>query len=165
MSDSTDAKVSELNVEEAGGCPVAHGRRSHPSEGGSNRDWWPNQLNLRILRKHPVQANPMGADFDYGKEFLTVDLDELARDVDAVLTESKDWWLMDFGHYGPFMIRMAWHSAGTYRTHDGAVAPAPACSASLRSTAGRTTATWTRPAVCCGRSRRSGAAGSPGPTS
>ncbi|MEU0880213.1 catalase/peroxidase HPI [Lentzea sp. NPDC005914] len=119
MSDSTDAKVSELNVEEAGGCPVAHGRLSHPTEGGGNRDWWPKQLNLRILRKHPVQANPMGGEFDYGKEFLTVDLDELARDVDAVLTESKDWWPADFGHYGPFMIRMAWHSAGTYRTHDG----------------------------------------------
>jgi catalase-peroxidase len=119
VSDSTDAKLSELNVEEAGGCPVAHGRLSHPTEGGGNRDWWPKQLNLRILRKHPVQANPMGGDFDYGKEFLTVDLDELARDVDAVLTESKDWWPADFGHYGPFMIRMAWHSAGTYRTHDG----------------------------------------------
>ncbi|MDX8032908.1 catalase/peroxidase HPI [Lentzea sp. BCCO 10_0856] len=119
MSDSTDAKLSELNVEEAGGCPVAHGRLSHPTEGGGNRDWWPKQLNLRILRKHPVQANPMGGEFDYASEFLTVDLDELARDVDAVLTESKDWWPADFGHYGPFMIRMAWHSAGTYRTHDG----------------------------------------------
>ncbi|MEV6237910.1 catalase/peroxidase HPI [Lentzea sp. NPDC051838] len=111
MSDSTDAKVNE--------CPVAHNRLSTPSEGGSNRDWWPNQLNLRILRKHPVQANPMGGEFDYASEFLTVDLDELARDVDAVLTESKEWWPADFGHYGPFMIRMAWHSAGTYRTHDG----------------------------------------------
>ncbi|MDX3662550.1 catalase/peroxidase HPI [Streptomyces sp. ID05-26A] len=119
MSDSTDAKLSDLNEEEAGGCPVAHGRISHPSEGGSNRDWWPNQLNLRILRKHPVQADPFGGEFDYGQAFLTVDLDELARDVDAVLTESKDWWPADFGHYGPFMIRMAWHSAGTYRTHDG----------------------------------------------
>ncbi|MFI6098006.1 catalase/peroxidase HPI [Lentzea sp. NPDC051213] len=119
MSDSNDAKLSELNVEEAGGCPVAHGRLSHPAEGGSNRDWWPNQLNLRILRKHPVQANPMGGEFDYAQEFLTVDLDELARDVDAVLTESKEWWPADFGHYGPFMIRMAWHSAGTYRTLDG----------------------------------------------
>ncbi|WP_329787558.1 catalase/peroxidase HPI [Lentzea sp. DG1S-22] len=115
MSDSTDANVSESKGE----CPVAHNRRSHPTEGGGNRDWWPKQLNLRILRKHPVQANPFGGDFDYGKEFLTVDLDELARDVDAVLTDSKDWWPADFGHYGPFMIRMAWHSAGTYRTHDG----------------------------------------------
>ncbi|SDP25718.1 catalase/peroxidase HPI [Lentzea jiangxiensis] len=115
MSDSTDATVSESKGE----CPVAHNRRSHPTEGGGNRDWWPKQLNLRILRKHPVQANPFGGDFDYGKEFLTVDLDELARDVDAVLTDSKDWWPADFGHYGPFMIRMAWHSAGTYRTHDG----------------------------------------------
>ncbi|MGW0515952.1 catalase/peroxidase HPI [Crossiella sp. NPDC003009] len=108
-----------MNVEEAGGCPVAHGRFSHPTEGGSNRDWWPNQLNLSILRKHSPVANPMGADFDYAAEFQTVDLDALARDVDEVLTTSKEWWPADFGHYGPFMIRMAWHSAGTYRVQDG----------------------------------------------
>ncbi|WP_256508391.1 catalase/peroxidase HPI [Crossiella sp. SN42] len=108
-----------MNVEEAGGCPVAHGRFSHPTEGGSNRDWWPNQLNLSILRKHSPVANPMGADFDYAAEFQTVDLDALARDVDEVLTSSKEWWPADFGHYGPFMIRMAWHSAGTYRVQDG----------------------------------------------
>lgn len=106
-------------MEEAGGCPVAHGRFSHPTEGGSNRDWWPNQLNLSILRKHSPVANPMGADFDYAAEFQTVDLDALARDVDEVLTTSKEWWPADFGHYGPFMIRMAWHSAGTYRVQDG----------------------------------------------
>jgi catalase-peroxidase len=108
-----------MNVESAGGCPVHTGRLGHPTEGASNLDWWPNQLNLKILRKHTAVANPMGEDFDYGKEFLTVDLDELARDVDAVLTDSQDWWPADFGHYGPFMIRMAWHSAGTYRVDDG----------------------------------------------
>ncbi|HEY4018365.1 MAG TPA: catalase/peroxidase HPI [Pseudonocardiaceae bacterium] len=97
------------------GCPVTN----HPTEGGSNRDWWPNQLNLKILRKHPAVANPMDEDFDYAKEFLTVDLDELAVDVDAVMTNSQDWWPADFGHYGPLFIRMAWHSAGTYRTDDG----------------------------------------------
>ncbi|MEU0093207.1 catalase/peroxidase HPI [Kribbella sp. NPDC006257] len=100
-------------------CPVDHGRFKHPTESGSNSDWWPKQLNLKILRKHPAVANPLGADFDYAKAFGTVNLDELAADVDAVLTTSQDWWPADFGHYGPFMIRMAWHSAGTYRVSDG----------------------------------------------
>jgi catalase-peroxidase len=115
-----DAVVGEMNEESAvSGCPVTSGRRAYPVEGGSNRDWWPNQLNLKILRKHPVVANPMGADFDYAAEFLTVDLDELRRDITEVLTTSQDWWPADYGHYGPLMIRMAWHSAGTYRTFDG----------------------------------------------
>jgi catalase-peroxidase len=108
-----------MNEESAGGCPVSVGRRNHPTEGAGNRDWWPNQLNLKILRKHPVVANPFGGDFDYSAEFKTVDLDALARDVDEVLTTSQEWWPADFGHYGPFMIRMAWHSAGTYRIEDG----------------------------------------------
>ncbi|WP_425414669.1 catalase/peroxidase HPI [Pseudonocardia spinosispora] len=108
-----------MNDESAGGCPVSTGRFSHPTEGGGNRDWWPNQLNLAILRKHPVEANPMGGDFDYTEAFTSVNLDELASDVDAVLTDSQDWWPADFGHYGGFMIRMAWHSAGTYRVEDG----------------------------------------------
>ena len=119
MSDSPDAVVGEMNDESAGGCPVSAGRRNHPTEGAGNRDWWPNQLNLKILRKHPAVADPMGEDFDYAAEFNTVDLDALARDVDEVLTTSQDWWPADFGHYGPFMIRMAWHSAGTYRIEDG----------------------------------------------
>ncbi|GAA0640018.1 catalase/peroxidase HPI [Kutzneria viridogrisea] len=108
-----------MNDESAGGCPVGAGRLKHPTEGASNSDWWPNQLNLKILRKHPAVANPMGEDFDYAAEFQTVDLDALARDVDEVLTTSQEWWPADFGHYGPLMIRMAWHSAGTYRIHDG----------------------------------------------
>ena len=119
MSDSPDAVVGEMNDESAGGCPVKAGRFNHPTEGGSNRGWWPNQLNLTILRKHPAVANPMGEDFDYTAEFNSLDLDALARDVDEVLTTSQEWWPADFGHYGPFMIRMAWHSAGTYRIHDG----------------------------------------------
>jgi catalase-peroxidase len=119
VSDSPDAVVGEMNEEQEARCPVATGRRPHPTEGGSNRDWWPNQLNLSILRKHPAVANPMGEDFDYAAAFNTVDLDALAADVDAVLTTSQEWWPADFGHYGPFMIRMAWHSAGTYRIHDG----------------------------------------------
>ncbi|MHA6795047.1 catalase/peroxidase HPI [Pseudonocardia bannensis] len=108
-----------MDEEEAGGCPVSAGRLNHPTEGGSNQSWWPNQLNLKILRKHSAVANPMDADFDYAAEFKTLDLDELARDVDALLTDSQDWWPADFGHYGPFMVRMAWHSAGTYRVDDG----------------------------------------------
>ncbi|MEU4392455.1 catalase/peroxidase HPI [Kribbella sp. NPDC023855] len=108
-----------MNDESGAQCPVAHGQLKHPTEGGTNSEWWPNQLNLKILRKHPAEANPMGGEFDYAAAFATVDLDELARDIDEVLTTSQDWWPADFGHYGPFMIRMAWHSAGTYRIHDG----------------------------------------------
>ncbi|ONF73426.1 catalase/peroxidase HPI [Amycolatopsis keratiniphila] len=119
MSDSPDAVIGEMNEESAGGCPVSSGRRNHPTEGAGNRDWWPNQLNLKILRKHSAASDPMDAGFDYAAEFKTLDLNELAKDVDAVLTTSQDWWPADFGHYGGFMIRMAWHSAGTYRIEDG----------------------------------------------
>jgi catalase-peroxidase len=119
VSDEHVTVESKMNEEEAGGCPVSAGRFKHPTEGGSNQDWWPNQLNLKILRKHPAVANPMGEDFDYSEAFAAVDLNELATDVDAVLTTSQDWWPADFGHYGGFMIRMAWHSAGTYRVDDG----------------------------------------------
>ncbi|HEX6351799.1 catalase/peroxidase HPI [Actinophytocola sp.] len=119
MSDSPDAVVGEMNEPSAGGCPVSVGRLNHPTEGGGNRTWWPNQLNLAILRKHNPAADPMGEAFDYAAAFNSVDLDALARDVDEVLTTSQEWWPADFGHYGPLMIRMAWHSAGTYRIHDG----------------------------------------------
>ncbi|WP_410646124.1 catalase/peroxidase HPI [Amycolatopsis sp. cmx-4-54] len=119
MSDSPDAVIGEMNEESAGGCPVSSGRRNHPTEGAGNRDWWPNHLNLKILRKHSAASDPMDAGFDYAAEFKTLDLTELAKDVDAVLTTSQDWWPADFGHYGGFMIRMAWHSAGTYRIEDG----------------------------------------------
>ncbi|MBB4910861.1 catalase/peroxidase HPI [Actinophytocola algeriensis] len=119
MSDSPDARVGEMNELGAGGCPVSTGRFNHPTEGGSNRDWWPNRLNLAILRKHTPVADPMDPGFDYAAEFNSVDLDELARDVDEVLTTSRDWWPADFGHYGGLMVRMAWHSAGTYRIEDG----------------------------------------------
>lgn len=112
-------RETEMNTEDAGGCPVHAGRLSHPTEGGGNVDWWPNQLNLRVLRSHTSVSNPMDPDFDYAEEFATVDLDALAADVDEVLTTSQDWWPADFGHYGGFMIRLAWHSAGTYRLADG----------------------------------------------
>ncbi|GAA3045001.1 catalase/peroxidase HPI [Actinokineospora globicatena] len=119
MSESPNARVGDMNEEGAGGCPVSAGRFNHPTEGGTNHTWWPNQLNLAILRKHSAVADPFGGEFDYSAAFQTVDLDELAADVDAVLTTSQDWWPADFGHYGPFVIRMAWHSAGTYRIQDG----------------------------------------------
>ncbi|MBC8092446.1 MAG: catalase-peroxidase, partial [Pseudonocardia sp.] len=108
-----------MNTEEAGGCPVHSGRMGHPTESASNTDWWPNQLNLKILRKHQAVADPMGADFDYSAAFASLDLDALTADVDTLMTNSQDWWPADFGHYGGFMIRMAWHSAGTYRVEDG----------------------------------------------
>jgi catalase-peroxidase len=113
-----DAEVGEMNEPAAAGCPVAH-TLPHPTQGDSNQDWWPNRLNLGILRKHGDASDPMDADFDYAQAFEALDLDELAKDVDAVLTTSKDWWPADFGHYGGLMIRMAWHSAGTYRIADG----------------------------------------------
>jgi catalase-peroxidase len=119
VSDRPEAAAGETNNEAAGQCPVLAGRPTHPTEGAGNRDWWPNQLNLKILRKNPAVANPMGADFDYAAEFKTVDLDALRRDIDEVMTTSQDWWPADYGHYGPFFIRMAWHSAGTYRISDG----------------------------------------------
>jgi catalase-peroxidase len=121
MVEKHDAVVGDMQSEASEGtCPVAAvGPRNHPTEGAGNRDWWPNQLNLNILRKHPAVSNPMGEDFDYAAAFNALDLDALTRDVDAVMTDSQDWWPADFGHYGPFFLRMAWHSAGTYRISDG----------------------------------------------
>ena len=120
MSDRPNAEVGEMNEStRGGGCPVDHERALHPTQGGGNRGWWPDRLNLRILAKNPAVANPNGEDFDYAAAFKTLDLDEVKRDIDDVLTTSKDWWPADFGHYGPLMIRMAWHSAGTYRITDG----------------------------------------------
>ncbi len=120
MSDTPDAVVGEMNEpEDAGGCPFVHDRAPYPTEGGDNRGWWPKRLNLKILAKNPAVANPLGEDFDYAAAFQTLDLDEVKRDILEVQTTSQDWWPADFGHYGPFMIRMAWHSAGTYRISDG----------------------------------------------
>ncbi len=165
MSDSPDAVVGEMNEPTAGGCPVSVERFNHPTEGGGNRDWWPNQLNLAILRKHSAVADPMGVDFDYAAEFQTVDLDALAQDVDEVLTTSQDWWPADFGHYGPLMIRMAWHSAGTYRIQDGRGGAGAGMQrfAPLNSWPDNGNLDKAR-AACCGRSRKSTAARSPGPT-
>jgi catalase-peroxidase len=119
MSENHDAIVTDPKPEGAGGCPVAHGRAPHPTQGGGNRQWWPERLNLKILAKDPVVANPLGADFDYAEAFQALDLNAVKQDIAEVLTTSQDWWPADFGNYGPLMIRMAWHSAGTYRISDG----------------------------------------------
>ncbi len=98
----------------AGKCPVVHGIRVR-----TNRDWWPNQLNLQVLHQHSSLSDPMGEAFDYAEEFKSLDLDAVIKDLRALMTDSQDWWPADFGHYGGLLIRMAWHSAGTYRIADG----------------------------------------------
>jgi catalase-peroxidase len=119
MSDNHDAVVHDADAGSESRCPVAHGRAPHPTQGGGNRGWWPEQLNLKILAKNPAVANPLGEEFNYAEAFKTLDLAAVKQDVAEVLTTSQDWWPADYGHYGPFMIRMAWHSAGTYRISDG----------------------------------------------
>lgn len=108
------------DVSKAGGCPVHHGGTKHVTQGAkSNADWWPNQLNLKILHQRSTLSDPFGGQFDYSKAFKSLDLDALKKDIFDLMKTSQDWWPADYGHYGPFFIRMAWHSAGTYRTGDG----------------------------------------------
>src|SRR6266851_8004453 len=95
-------------------CPVTGATRAH-----TNRDWWPNQLNLQVLHQQSALSNPMGEGLDYAKEFKSLDLNAVIKDLNALMTDSQDWWPADFGHYGGLFIRMAGHSAGTYRAHDG----------------------------------------------
>jgi catalase-peroxidase len=115
MSENNDTVVADASTD----APATRRRAVHPTQGSGNQQWWPNRLNLKILHKNPPAANPMGADFDYAAEFKTLDLAAVKRDIAEVLTTSQDWWPADFGHYGPLIIRMAWHAAGTYRVFDG----------------------------------------------
>lgn len=114
----TVTDTEEAFAEEAATCPVIHAQ-PHPTSGSANRVWWPNQLNLKILAKNPAVRSPLAGDFDYATVFQTLDLDAVKKDIAETLTTSQDWWPADFGNYGPLMIRMAWHSAGTYRVTDG----------------------------------------------
>ena len=113
---STDQDMNSISK-----CPVMGGAASRHTAAGSksNRDWWPNQLNLQILHQNSPMSDPMGEDFNYAQEFSKIDLDELKKDIEEVMTTSQDWWPADYGHYGPLFVRMAWHSAGTYRIGDG----------------------------------------------
>nr|NIN63078.1 catalase-peroxidase [Gammaproteobacteria bacterium]NIT06907.1 catalase-peroxidase [Gammaproteobacteria bacterium]NIT13938.1 catalase-peroxidase [Candidatus Dadabacteria bacterium]NIT42422.1 catalase-peroxidase [Gammaproteobacteria bacterium] len=116
MSKSTNTN----NTKAESKCPFTGGMQKHGAGGGySNRDWWPNQLKLNILRQHSSLSNPMGEAFNYAEEFKTLDLDAVKKDIFDLMTTSQDWWPADYGHYGPLFIRMAWHSAGTYRIADG----------------------------------------------
>ena len=109
-----------MSNETEGKCPVMHGAlTTNSSTGTSNRDWWPNQLNLSILHQHDSKSDPMDDDFDYREEFNKIDFDSLKADLNDLMTDSQDWWPADYGHYGPFFIRMTWHAAGTYRSTDG----------------------------------------------
>ena len=116
VTDTDEAQAQERA--QGGSCPVVH-TQPHPTSGSANNVWWPNQLNLRILKKNPAVANPLGEAFDYRAAFAALDLAAVKEDIAEVLTTSQDWWPADFGNYGPLMIRMAWHSAGTYRVTDG----------------------------------------------
>ncbi|MFL5268946.1 MAG: hypothetical protein ACJ8AH_20535, partial [Stellaceae bacterium] len=98
-------------------CPVAHTTAPR-----TNREWWPNRLDLQVLHQHSALSNPMGEDFDYAKEFNSLDLQAVIKDLHALITDSQDWWPADFGHYGGLFIRMAWHLAGSYRIGDGPLA-------------------------------------------
>ena len=144
-----DAKTDDKS---AGKCPF--------SQAHTNRDWWPDQLSLQGLHG----SDPMGEAFDDAKEFKSLDLNAVIKDLHALMTDSQEWWPADFGHYGGLFIRMAWHSAGTYRIADGRGGAGAGQQRFARSTVGRITRTSTRRAVCSGRSNRNTAGKSLGRT-
>jgi len=146
-------------------CPFSSGAlRQGTANARTNADWWPAQLNLKVLHANTSLSNPMGEAFDYAQAFKALDLNAVMEDLHALMTDSQAWWPADYGHYGPLFIRMAWHSAGTYRIGDGRGGPQAARSALPRSTAGRTTSIWTRRDGCCGPSNKNMASNCPGPT-
>ncbi len=145
----------------AGKCPVVHGAITET--GVTVTDWWPKTLNLDILHQHDSKVNPLKG-FNYREEVKKLDFDALKRDLIALMTDSQDWWPADWGHYGGLMIRMTWHAAGTYRMADGRGGAGTGNHRFAPLNSGPTTPTSTRPAASSGRSRRSTATASPGPT-
>ena len=120
LEEKMSAELSEVNEKSSGKCPVMHGANAFKATGNTaNQHWWPNQLNLKILHQNSSLSDPMAEDFDYAAEFSKLNLKAIKKDIVALMTDSQDWWPADYGHYGPMFIRMAWHSAGTYRTFDG----------------------------------------------
>jgi catalase-peroxidase len=120
MENNTNHSKSEGKPQTESKCPVTGASHRHTAAGvSSNANWWPEQLNLKILHQNPPTLNPYGKDFNYAEEFKSLDLDAVKNDIFALMKDSQDWWPADYGHYGPFFIRMTWHSAGTYRLGDG----------------------------------------------